>query len=112
MVMSLFVKRLTSMVMLRQFNKQKVELVFFFPSLLQLSINIYRVGQNHKCTVYVQYFGREMTKYTVIYGAYIRFWPTLQIYYHPAHTALQHTQSFRPVRCTMYGTVRLLLYAS
>ena len=24
-------------------------------------------------------FGREMTKYTVIYGAYIRFWPTLCI---------------------------------
>jgi hypothetical protein len=23
-------------------------------------------------------FGREITKYTVIYGAYIRFWPTLQ----------------------------------
>jgi len=23
--------------------------------------------------------GREITKYTVIYGAYIRFWPTLQI---------------------------------
>jgi hypothetical protein len=22
-------------------------------------------------------FGREITKYTVIYGAYIRFWPTL-----------------------------------
>ena len=25
-------------------------------------------------------FGREITKSTVIYGAYIRFWPTLQIY--------------------------------
>ena len=24
-------------------------------------------------------FGREITKYTVIYGAYIRFWPTLRI---------------------------------
>jgi len=24
-------------------------------------------------------FGRETTKYTVIYGAYIRFWPTLII---------------------------------
>jgi hypothetical protein len=22
-------------------------------------------------------FGREITKYTVIYGVYIRFWPTL-----------------------------------
>jgi len=24
-------------------------------------------------------FGREFTKYTVIYGVYIRFWPTLLI---------------------------------
>ena len=24
-------------------------------------------------------FGREITKYTVIYGVYIRFWPTLHI---------------------------------
>jgi hypothetical protein len=24
-------------------------------------------------------FGREITKYTVIYDAYIRFWPTLRI---------------------------------
>jgi hypothetical protein len=32
-------------------------------------------------TVYIRYkynsFGREITKYTVIYGVYIRFWPTL-----------------------------------
>jgi hypothetical protein len=25
------------------------------------------------------FFGREITKYTVIYGVYIRFWPTLTI---------------------------------
>ena len=24
-------------------------------------------------------FGREITKYTVIYGVYIRFWPTLLV---------------------------------
>jgi hypothetical protein len=34
-------------------------------------------------TLYIQciygIFGREITKYTVIYGAYIRFWPTLCI---------------------------------
>ena len=30
-------------------------------------------------TVYVQYFWQEITKYTDIYGGYIRFWPTLQI---------------------------------
>ena len=46
-----------------------------------------RVGQNHKYTVYIQWtinilciyihgiFGREITKYTVIYGVYIQFWP-------------------------------------
>ena len=32
-------------------------------------------------TIYIRciydIFGREITKYTVIYGAYIRFWPTL-----------------------------------
>jgi len=32
-------------------------------------------------TIYIQcihgILGREITKYTVIYGAYIRFWPTL-----------------------------------
>jgi hypothetical protein len=26
-------------------------------------------------------FGREFTIHTVIYGVYIRFWPTLGIYY-------------------------------
>jgi hypothetical protein len=39
---------------------------------------IHRVGQNH---IYIRCIygnlGREITKYTVIYGAYIRFWPTL-----------------------------------
>jgi len=34
-------------------------------------------------TIYIRriygVFGREMTRYTVIYGAYIRFWPTLCI---------------------------------
>jgi hypothetical protein len=32
-------------------------------------------------TIYIRFtygiFGREITKYTVIYGVYIRFWPTL-----------------------------------
>jgi hypothetical protein len=42
---------------------------------------IFRVGQNHiymRC-IYV-FFGREITKYTVIYGVYLRFWPTLRIF--------------------------------
>ena len=30
-----------------------------------------------RCTYGI--FGREITKYTVIYGAYLRFWPTLVI---------------------------------
>jgi len=37
-------------------------------------------------TIYIRciygIFGREITKYTVIYGVYIRFWPTLHIYIH------------------------------
>ena len=31
-------------------------------------------------------FGREITKYTVIYGVYIRFWPTLYV----QHSVVQH----------------------
>jgi len=41
---------------------------------------ICKVGQNHiyiPCTYGI--FGREITKYTVIYGVYIQFWPTLQL---------------------------------
>ena len=33
-------------------------------------------------------FGREITKCTVIYGAYIRFWPTLCITHTRTHTCL------------------------
>ena len=36
-------------------------------------------------TIYVRctydIFGRGITKYTVIYGVYIRFWPTLEVYF-------------------------------
>jgi len=30
--------------------------------------------------VYIRYFWQEITKYTVIYGVFIQFWPTLYIY--------------------------------
>ena len=40
--------------------------------------DVNRVGQNHTYTRCVYgTFGREITKYMVVYGAYIRFWPTL-----------------------------------
>jgi len=42
--------------------------------------HIVRVGQSHiyiRCIYNI--FGREVTKYTVIYGAYTRFWPALHI---------------------------------
>ena len=43
-------------------------------------MHICRVGQNHTFLgiygVYTVFFGREITIYTVIYGVYIRFWPT------------------------------------
>jgi len=39
-----------------------------------------RVGQNHIYTLYIySNYGRELTKYTFIYGVYIRFWPTLHV---------------------------------
>jgi len=41
--------------------------------------NTRRVSQNHIFTVYTRYFGREITKYMVIYGVQILFWPTLNI---------------------------------
>jgi len=44
--------------------------------------DIYRVGQNHIWGIY-GILRKEITKNTVIYGAYIRFWPTLDIYYKP-----------------------------
>jgi len=34
-------------------------------------------------------FGREITKCTVIYGVYIRFWPTLLITPHCRHLAVR-----------------------
>jgi len=59
---------------------------------IQISSYIYRVGQNHIYTVYIRIFGSEFTKYTVIYGENIRFWPTLYIIYHMhshVHAALK-----------------------
>jgi hypothetical protein len=47
-----------------------------------------RVVQDYVYSVvYIRYFGREITKYTVIYSAYIRFWPTL-------HVSQKHTFMF------------------
>jgi len=37
-----------------------------------------RVGQDHTYSVYIHnIFGRGITKYTVLYGAYIQYWPIL-----------------------------------
>jgi hypothetical protein len=54
--------------------------------------NVYRVGQNPKYTVYTRYFlagGITNQIYGHIRCVYIRFWPTLNIYfpaaYHPLH---------------------------
>ena len=48
--------------------------------------HIHRIGQTiYKRCIYSIY-GREITKYTVIYGVYARFWPTLHI--HRIYTAL------------------------
>jgi len=46
-------------------------------------------------TVYIRFiygiFGRESTKYTVIYDVYIRFWPTLDIHDSIATRTSAHT---------------------
>ena len=55
---------------------KNAKISFLLPGLRLTS----RVGQNHIYiyTVYIQYFWQgNITKYTVIYGVYIRFWPTL-----------------------------------
>jgi len=41
-------------------------------------LQVSRVGQNHIRCVY-GVFGREITRYTVIYVVCIQFWPTLQV---------------------------------
>jgi len=50
-------------------------------AIVSLCLHMHRVGQTH---IYIRciygIFGREFTKYTVIYGVYIQFWPTLVIY--------------------------------
>jgi hypothetical protein len=59
----------------------------FWPTLCTtLSTRVYndasrlcRVGQNHIYMVYIQYFWQGITKYTVVHGVYIRFWPTLRL---------------------------------
>jgi hypothetical protein len=46
------------------------------------TVALLRVGHNH-ISIYVRCiygaFGMEITKYTVIYGVYVRIWPTLSI---------------------------------
>jgi len=41
---------------------------------------IHRVGQSQYIWCIYGIFGRGITKYTVVYGVYIRFWPTLVIH--------------------------------
>ena len=53
--------------------------------------HISRVGQNHRHTyIYLVYgvIGRKITIHMVIYGVYIRFWPTLHIF-HYVHVSPQ-----------------------
>jgi len=51
------------------------------------SEKLFRVGQNHiyiyiyiygLCTVFLA--GKSPNRYTVMYGVYVRFWPTLQMF--------------------------------
>jgi hypothetical protein len=51
-------------------------------------------------TIYIRFiygiFGRKITVYTVIYGAYIRFWPTVYISFHPNKHVL-HRENAAPL---------------
>ena len=44
---------------------------------METTMCVRRVGQNHIIRCIYGIFGRKIIKYTVIYGVYIRFWPTL-----------------------------------
>ena len=46
-------------------------------------------------TVYIHgIFGRNMSRYTVIYGAYIRLWPTLSFSHKHGHHTHTHTHTY------------------
>jgi hypothetical protein len=62
-----------------------------------------RFGQNHIFTVYLRYFGRNSTNYTVIYGVYI--YGSGQPYRWPHNTTTQRSSSFHPKEayCTYLG---------
>jgi hypothetical protein len=51
-----------------------------YPTLTHTHKHMFRLGQNHIYTrcIYGN-SGREITKHTVTYGVYIRFWPTLHM---------------------------------
>jgi hypothetical protein len=57
-----------------------------------------RVGHLYIYTVYLRYFGREVTKYTVIYGAYIPhdsgqpykcYKDIVEVWTHPSHHSIK-----------------------
>jgi hypothetical protein len=51
----------------------------FGSSEINLRTIIIKIGQNHIHTVIHASFGWEISKYTVIYGVYLEFWPSLSI---------------------------------
>jgi len=60
-----------------------------------------RAGQNHmRCINGI--FGREIIKYTVIYGVYIRFWPTLdmsKLFERTCAESMHATSSWKLLEC-------------
>jgi hypothetical protein len=74
--------------------QDEIALGLFTP--LNMAHNYYRVGQNH---IYIRcihgIFGREITKYTVNYGVYTRFWPALLF------TCMVHASGLK-CTCTLY----------
>ena len=76
------------------------DLCYSFVHRVQLLCNICRVGQNHIHTVYVTLNGRGFTKYSVIYGVYIRLWPLLLMWQAPSDPALTCKQECTEIKNT------------
>ena len=64
-------------------------------------------------TIYIRckygIFGREITKYTVIYGVYIRFWPTVNIDIWQTDTGRSVAYRHVAHRCISYVTYGIWL---
>ena len=83
-----------------------------FPAIPATQSLIIRVGQNHiYINIYIQFtygiFGRDITIYAVIYGVYIRFWPTLLVIYVRSTTLYLITYRRLHLSCCLLQTLQI-----